>query len=909
MKARKHIVRFSGLFLIVGIIVSASVISFLPKPITGISTYEMEFQSGQPSAIEKNEYLAHLKSNLKKVLDDYEKELNLKNQKFDGLTLNYTNLTRAASQGNKDFFFMLDRTLKSLDSRLSFNNLPRTPVSVQEGFYNKNTDMLTFYWSPDYNGIGTWIKYMFSAEFSMPNYWPGLFAKLEANDKLPIQNQIGWLTSLKKFLHNYTYGTIAGKNLLLDELSGIDIVAVSNQPKEVNKTGNLNANAMYVRLVNVIASWTEINSKVEILIPGDSATPAVFNSPKLVDISSESSYGIQLINYISSTAPNIPNVEDGGQTSIPWLIRDGFYNPIDPNSSDVYRDWFYDVDTVGKTENVNFRIWIQDDPLQSNKTPYNPAYSNTASPQFKSAWTALTAWTTVGSGDILQLKENQANQPEAKGPFLVSAGSTTTIKSMKDQFNKDKKIEFKVRPIPWINYRGEIDKDKNGVEQFLSPQDFLAAIQGFLRSVDNKLNSNGYFLDLLDLDLEKTLNLPANNDRNTNKSETKTFTLFFNNPTLNINYILDVLQKQYFNAIPAYKQTVINITDDAAYNKVAVVSEHGALDTLATDMNQFYGSGDSYSGWTDYVSTGPYYISKLTKQQIHFSKNEQYFKSFENPAWPGINDLNGHYNSFLDSWKINGREYQKIDTVIINYAGSFSDTITYEQFKSNELDVALIQAAKLSETLKSQTKNVRFRKTEKINKSDIIGYNLQVYETTNNTRFENIINDSNGAPMWDEKTQSPSYTSDQFGNLDFNGKTPRIKSLVSPEYYDLIVKDYYTPAEYIDDQGNVQLGKSATIREAINNLINWVSMKDLIFPGITKSVQYSFMPYGVFDLSNVQNDEFIMKYWDLVSNKKYLTKTQQDDWNDDLIKQRKAGISIWSYDEMINNIISMKGKD
>jgi hypothetical protein len=142
--------------------------------------------------------------------------------------------------------------------------------------------------------------------------------------------------------------------------------------------------------------------------------------------------------------------------------------------------------------------------------------------------------------------------------------------------------------------------------------------------------------------------------------------------------------------------------------------------------------------------------------------------------------------------------------------------------------------------------------------------------------------------MWENN--KPTYSLDNFGNYLFpEGKEPQLKSNITRPYYDLIVKDFHTPFE--------NGGKSATIRKAINDLINWSSLKSLVFPGISKSIQYSFLPFGVYDTGSLAEAS---KYWSLVANKTNIntnTIFNSDIGSVEWLK-RQTGNITWSYDEL-----------
>lgn len=860
MRWKKNLGIAASLVLTTAIVGPAIYVVTKPIVFSKLDTYLLSFNKEEKN---KNKYLLELKEKLKEVLDEYKKQ----NSNFEKLDLRFTNLNSIQSTGETDFFTNLNRTMTTLNENLSFNNIPRTPQSVQDGFYQKNTELMSFYWSPDYNGVGTWLKYMFSDNFSMANYWPPLYALMESPDSPE------WAKSLKSFFL---------KKNKENYLSHLEILQ-----KAATDAGST-VDSLYVNIANTIGVWTTSNSVID-------ANKSVTRE----NLATKVGYGIELVNWIASSNPNIPFVEDGPSSGVPTLVRNGYFNPINPNTDLNYRDWFYDSNKVPS----RFRNWNKSSPFKSNKTPLNPAFSNAPSASFfSSTWTGLTSWTTISDNNLAskypdgKFPQNLGKEETPDGTFkstmadkLVPVGSKTSFVDLENEFNLSQQMTFKIRPIPWVNNKGEHVKDSNNKLTYLSPQDFRASIKAFINSTLIKLNSNEYFLDLLGIDVDATLNAPENNLRNESLTDEKEFIIKFKDPTLTYIDCLDILQKQYFNAIPAFIPSVQNIVDDNLFKKILIDS--GSLVDNKININnlpleKFYGCGDWKKNWQEIISAGSYYISEITDQTIIFKINKLYFDQFkkessENKDYVSFQMENSEYNNF-----------KKLEQVNLKYSGSYSELITYEQFKTNELDTTELLSAKILESIELFPDDGYNLKTFKINKSNIIGYNLQIYEKDNN----NIIVDTAGVPMVDSKTNIPTYKLDKYGNYIWpDGKNPRRKSKVSKEYEDLIVSDYYDPN-----------GKSALIRKTINSSINWISLKSLVFPGISKSIQYSFMPFGVYQLKNT-GDAGDFNYWKYASQKLDMTKEQLKDENfyTDFNK-RLSGLLIWSYDELKKQMLNNK---
>ncbi len=916
MKRKSKIFVTSFLSLaMAGVVATSCFITFRPKPIYPLYTYILEFtNTNTPYAStsdvneiikgneSKNKYIKDMIQQTRTILDWYESYYEKTyHEKFPGLILDFRNLNSVPSEGEKNFFLLLDRTFKAIDSRLGFNNIPRTPLSVQEGFFQKNTELISFYWSPDFNAITTWLTYMFTDQFPIGNQWPKLYRLLEN----PKEN---WQINLRKELDR--------KNLFH---SPIELLNYSSKQK-ASSTDYIGQ--FYTSLSNTIGTWTVNNSKLNIqesTVSGD--------TKGLYDTTSNPGDGILFVNWITSQIANIPFVEDGINSSIPFLIRAGYFNPNNPNADYSFRDWYYNKSTVSGP--AQFRLWNKSSPFDVNKTPFNPAFSNAPSSSFfQSAWTALTSWTTVSNYNNIRNPQTPIGSDHT---YLVSTGSKTSIDDLKNSYDETTNtLTFRIRPIPWVDYTGN-QINVNNQKMFLSPEDFTASIIAFIRSNQISLNANSYFIDLISLDVNKTINDSKNLERNESLNDTKEFVLHFKEkPELSIDSVLDILQKQYFCAIPAFKQSVKNIIDYDTFmsllpNAVEITDKPNPyingeyylkVNSSQIDFYNFYGSGNpvlNSNSWKDYAFASPYYISSIDQQQIVFNLNESYFNAFKDE----LNDQK--YKSFKLTNTISPNSQQppngngnseenivaKIPKIVLKYAGSYSEILTFEQFKNNELDVSLISSAKLLEAKQSFPNDYRTQLIEKNNKSNLITFNLQVFSKND----KNIILDTNGDPIVRDNGnyEVVNYDIDEYGNYIFpEGVNPKLKSNISKPYYDLIVRDYYTPIEAYNPDKNIY-ATSATIRETIVNCINWVSLKSVVFPGITKSIENSFLPYGVYDLVDKNNPDYIKKYWWYAAYKTYM-------FNDlnildvNTYEQRKSGLIIWTYDELLNNSIKNNNK-
>jgi len=848
--------------------------SMIPRNVVGVDSYYMEFDPKpvdtngnilpvkQEENVSKNKYISVLQTKVKNILDEYEKEYEAKyGDHFPGLELNFTTLNAAPSPGVMDFFGSLNKAMKQIDERLSFDLTLRTPVSLNEGFYNRNVEMLSFYWGPDYNAVGTWLKYMFTDTYPIANLWHPLQRALINPKILP------WQASLKDFLIK--------NDINPENNSQIDIITNNKTQRGVDN--------YYVTLANLIGQWVFNNSNF---------------ITDLVSGLDTYGYGIKLVNWIASQNPTIPYVEDGPTTITPILVRENNFNPINFNSQINIRDWFKN----DKASNTTFNHATPNDPLFS-KTPYNTNFTTAPNTEFfRSTAINLTAWTTTGGGNN-NIKGNTVSQKYERElkTELISQGTNTSIANLITEFDKGlaasvtnpnaraTEMTFDIKPIPWVDTKGNI-LEVNSEKQYLSPVDFWAGFKAFDRSIETRINSNGYFISLPGIDIEKTLNYSENKKVNTATSALP-FKVFFEKPTLSGREILDILENGYFSALPYFKQTVKNIVNDDDWNKqiaegnIAVNPQSGVLNwENSKNINVLYGVGspdEGPSNWNDYASAAPYYVKGIDLQKISYGINSHYFDAFSKEVLANPES----YFTFQKKWKIGNETYSKFETIDLFYKVT-SDIVTFERFRTGSLDTSKIPTANLGKTNPSETYLLG---SEKINKSDLIPYNLQVYpkgfsEVVNGVEVgsQSAIIAADGEPMW--ANNKPTYSLDKYGNYVFP-KDPLLKSNIAKPYYDLIVKDYYTPI--------TENGRSATIRKAINDLINWSSLKSLVFPGISKSIQYSFLPFGVYDTGKGAEAS---KYWSLAADKTNLDTNNiltYSEW-----VKRQTGNITWSYNEL-----------
>ncbi|MGL4947965.1 MAG: MG321/MPN456 family lipoprotein [Mycoplasma sp.] len=893
------------------------------KPIT---TYDMEFSSEIVDYKKKNKAVNDMKASANDVMSEYKS----KKRSSGELNFSFANLTSGQSAGELNYYNSMNKAFRNVSPNIGITNHQRTPELINEAFYNRNTEMQSFYWSPDYNGIGTWVKYMLTDNYVAPNMWPATYAILNKVDvdgvdqtTLPV-----WAKSLKDHMENSLLPGGEGQTLYMSPIEILNYSLATNV--SAHSVDNI-----HTYIANAIGKWISDRSKINVVINEEetqlddeksNVTPSSksdkYKSYQLQD--GDNSYGIMYIDWINSFNSNLPLYENGPDSQTPKLVTKGLFDTNNPNTDQNMRDWYL-TQEFGSKKDVN--IWTASDPFKSTVTPWNPAFSKTPNTIYaQSIWTNLTSWSTTGNS-------NDKESPFSS-PLLVSEGMKDDFtddlvkKQMNDTFEDKNKqyIDFKIRPIQWVDSKGQPSGE------YLSPQDFWAGVKAFQRSLTSGINSNNaYFEGLVGIDFEKTLEDENNHKRNEAASSELPFRVYFNDPLLGLQDTIDILQKQYFSALPAFVDTVQNITDDEKYNEVVVLVKDkdgnptNRIDEQNQDWTKFYGCGvgSDEKVYGQLYSTAPYYIHSINEQHIQYKINKEYFEAFKDETYIDKDA----YKSFVLETK--DKKQKRIETITNRYAGSYSAAVLFNSFTSGELDVAPISGDYFNTALKNEhlKKQIQYIETIKINKSNFVGFNLQIYEKSGVKGLEKVIIGINPEtnkeePMAERKDEnSPyraTYSIDEYGNYVWpKGWKPKIKSRVSQEYADLIASNFYTPLN-ADDSENKLINSSAKIRATLTNTINWASLATLYSPGVTTSIQTSFMPYGVYELDGFiveshttggnGEDPIDINYWEYSANKKYLSEDQLNFWKEDSYQLRTTGILIWTYSELLSTTIKESDK-
>lgn len=896
---------------------------------------KLDSEAEQKAAINakkvKNDYLAQVKSDVKAKLDEYEKT----NPDFKQLKLQFITLRSAPSDQERLYFNELNLALQNIDPRLSFEMLDRTDTTLQQGYYEKNTEMVMFLWSPDFNSVQTWLKYMFQDSYQVANFWPPVWKEIMKTESdhtwikqpAPSGGALGE-TGLKAYMSDDKIKNVKISN---SEGAAIDFNLLTD-PVTISDYASkhkLNFEDVYVYIANTVSGWVVANPN----------------------------YGFEMVSWMNQFNNNLPYYENGPKTTTTWLVRNNLNIIQDSNSDMNFADWF----TQGSwgDKEVKYR-WAGD--LFEDPTFLNPNFAQaTNSTYMNSVQTNLYKWENVRTykteedGSITPIDTSKIQPTGAiaeKTGDLLPTLQTGDVNEDGDwvpnEGGSKKALTFKIRPTQWINQKGEAQ------EHYLSPADFLAGLKSYKRSVDVKINNNGYFNGLLGLDYESTVKVKSNEDiytkatadainegKNENYLE---YTLVLQSPTLSVGSMCDILSKQYFAAAPSWVQEVKNITTDAFFEQDIYYTPKATdenpkpqpkkytkddlgeqtLDTKASAkaFAKFYSCGTSqdFSGFGDGTySAAPYYISDLNEQKAEFKINSNYFTSLtqlekddgRGETYQGqILNVDANGTKTLSS----GNETRtKPKHIVVTYgASTYKEETEITRFDADDVDWASVPGTLKDNIINNSSYNqfVVENLLAKASTSTLVPYNLQVYQRDPET---------NKFVKEDGKTTFDAVGIDEYGNFEFGDNVPSLKSEVSKEYNDLIVKDYYTP--YYPGSPSTS-GFSATIRTAINDLVDWYSLAAIVQGSNVKAFQQSFMPFGVYETKIGGETELEGKFWDIATKQGYLKSDNSLNYVDiytipkidvdpsiaDLIPEyvrllsnRKTSLTTWTYDEYFYN--------
>lgn len=491
---------------------------------------------------------------------------------------------------------------------------------------------------------------------------------------------------------------------------------------------------------------------------------------------------------------------------------------------------------VANSENV-FKINSQTDFLKDNNSPLSSTFSNAPTSTYSSSTLInLTTYERTDSikdniqsfdeklrleaAEEVQVFENEknyndflANNSNIK-PWIIKSNVDINDQQdvMPDVKSKGTVYRFKINTQNyWV--------DKNGTKkQNLSGKDFERGIESYYLSSFLKYNRNEYFIDLLGIDIAKTVGykkdstsneyvLPKQKDYDINNfaNSDDYFTLFLKEP---YPYALDILSKEFFSPIPYTNPKVKNI--HLGKDSPIKVTSENTLDLKETKFNQIYGSGTEFI--EDMWFAGAYYISHFTSTKIFYELNSGYIDSIYSKNFKNKNE-------------------KKIDRVILTYGSGNAETF-YELFKTKQADFAEVPNQLRSEVIANfKDKGLTFTSIPKSSRSNYVAYSSRPY----------IINSSN------QEIKTNKYIND-------------------------------TAASFLNNWNDKD---SLIIRAGVSGLINYNAIGKIALPS-SGDFQLSSVPYLNFDSGNYfetveKSDSFLgglpRPFKDYSSSSEYLINT------------------------------------
>ncbi|BAC44551.1 putative lipoprotein [Malacoplasma penetrans HF-2] len=355
-------------------------------------------------------------------------------------------------------------------------------------------------------------------------------------------------------------------------------------------------------------------------------------------------------------------------------------------------------------------------------------------------------------------------------------------------------------------YQFIVDTDNHWVDskgnqkRKISSKDFERAIEIYYLAASLSYNRNGYFLDLIGLDFNKTAGYTTSSSDSSAPYESKGYLEWENfridnyaNKNDNIftfyingayPYTFGMLTKEYFAALPHDNQKIKNIHLQSG-TPISYSNDSGeySIDQSGTSWSRIYGSGGLGEFTQDVWFAGAYYVSSFTSANLIFQLNNTYMET-------AGKDLLNHSNGSTNK---NGTNESRIKTVSITYGSGTADTY-FELFKSKQNDfLASVPSTKMSEAASLfRGSGLVLEKVVQVSQSNYIAYTPNPYVLDGTTVRAN----------------------DYLGNM----------------------------AQFIYQWNSKE---SYTIRAAISGLINWYQLSLINLPS-SGDFQLSATPYGVF---------------------------------------------------------------
>ncbi|MDE6082245.1 MAG: hypothetical protein K2F52_00030 [Malacoplasma sp.] len=271
------------------------------------------------------------------------------------------------------------------------------------------------------------------------------------------------------------------------------------------------------------------------------------------------------------------------------------------------------------------------------------------------------------------------------------------------------KYEFKIdTAMQWV--------DENGnPKQNLSGKDFERGFEAYWLSSMANLQQNSYFINTMNLDLQKTVNnyenaeediTSQNYDVNNFTSTDDTFTVYVREAN---TLLYQYLATGYFWALPNTNEKVKSIKVGDAFTK-------NSDGTFNINYSKVYGDGsNSNDVKKDFWSVAPYYLSNLTDSEATFSYNKYYFDARKNDL------LN---------------KDDKVQKYIIRSIPSVNAAALYEFFNNGQTSSALIPSDLSTTTLNdpSMQDKISYIGASKTSQSNYAIWNGNPYDSQGNPK-------------------------------------------------------------------------------------------------------------------------------------------------------------------------------
>lgn len=493
-------------------------------------------------------------------------------------------------------------------------------------FASGNSEMGFYLWSPDYDGVGTWI----SAWIQMDENGNNISNAINAW-KLIHERMVNVLNNKDEYVNIYGENYYNAAKSLLEKLVEYKLY---NETYSVNDPSKIPMD--YKQAFKDVGQSNSQTLNMDFFISQILSGETGLNITNFI---------IQVLdsNFMFMPMPGAGlNYKDATLYDPQFIPRDS------PFAGTSLRDYgVRDASTytpINGSQHGVFKSIVSADFFGSSQQLFNQSFGN-ATPflnQNDVGQISLVDMETTGgwsnedpdSRPIDHLRLNGAKEVKLydSSDNLLQTISRNQDIDMNDEttatnLQKAVKYEFTIdTSMAWV--------DNNGTsKQALSGKDFERGFEAFWLASEIGLQKNGYFINSVNLDIDKTVNYDSttkisNNttinsdayDINNFTNTDDTFTVHLKEPS---TYLLQYLSKGYFWALPNTNEEVkgIKFGQNGIENNPTNIS-----------WQNIYGDGTKASDIMDgnFWSAAPYYLEKITSegaQEISYKQNSYYFNA------------------------------------------------------------------------------------------------------------------------------------------------------------------------------------------------------------------------------------------------------------------------------------------